>query len=159
MFELSPIGIVHTDVKDDTLRQRGSIEGRVEVYPEFVKGLDMLEGFSHLILITFLDKVDTESRKVLKVRFRHLQQAGVPFEILPEVGVFASDSPHRPNPIGLSIIQVVRFEGQNIHVLGLDVYEGTPVIDIKPYTPFRRVDDIRVPDWFSRIVSYIKKEP
>ena len=159
MFDLIPIGLVHIDVKDEELRRKGSVEGRIEIFQDFMEGLNSLDGFSHLILITFLDRVSTEARRTLKIRFRHLQRAGVPLNILPEVGVFASDSPHRPNPIGISIVEALKFEGRFIHVHGLDVYDNTPVIDIKPYTPFRKIQDINVPEWFSTISSYLDREP
>jgi tRNA-Thr(GGU) m(6)t(6)A37 methyltransferase TsaA len=159
MFELKPIGVVHTDFKDTELSKLGAVEGRIEVFQEFAEGLDSLEGFSHLILITFLDKVSDNARRTLKVRFRHLQQAGLPPDILPEVGVFASDSPHRPNPIGVSIVKVLKFEGSSIRVQGLDVYDLTPVIDIKPYTAYRKVEGIKVPMWFLQISSYLDREP
>ena len=159
MFELIPIGIVHLGSKDEELRQKGSVEGKMEIYQDFIEGLDSLDGFSHLILITFLNRVSTETRRTLKVKFRHLQQAGVPLDALPEVGVFASDSPHRPNPIGISIVEVLKFDGRFINVRGLDVYDGTPIIDIKPYTPFRKIQNIKVPEWFSRISSYLNREP
>jgi len=159
MIELCPIGVIHVDVKDDDLQRKGSAEGVIEIYDEFKEGLHLLEGFSHLILLTFLNKVDAEARKVLKVRFRRLQQSGVPVELLPEVGIFASDSPHRPNPIGLTIVRVTEIKGKAIYVSGLDVYDGTPVLDIKPYTPFRRIEVVEVPEWFSKIASYVKREP
>jgi len=159
MFELIPIGLVHTNIKDEELHQKGSVDGIIEIFPEFKEGLDALNGFSHLILVTYLDRVGVEDRRTLKIRFRHLQRAGVPLNVLPEVGVFASDSPHRPNPIGISIVEVQKFDEGFIHVRGLDVYDGTPVIDIKPYTPFRKVQNINVPEWFSKISSYLNREP
>ena len=110
MFELTPIGVVHTCLKDEELFQAGTVEGRIEVFQDFVEGLDLLDGFSHLILITFLDKVSAEARRTLKIRFRHLQRAGLPLDVLPEVGVFASDSPHRPNPLGISIVKTLKFD-------------------------------------------------
>ena len=159
MFQLTPIGIVHISVNENELHQKVSVEGRLEIYQDFIEGMNSLDGFSHLILITFLDRVSSEARHTLKIKFRHLQRAGIPLDVLPEVGVFASDSPHRPNPIGISIIETIKFDGRFIHVRGLDVYDGTPIIDIKPYTPFRRIQSIKVPEWFSKISSYLDREP
>ncbi|MGD0329304.1 MAG: tRNA (N6-threonylcarbamoyladenosine(37)-N6)-methyltransferase TrmO [Nitrososphaeria archaeon] len=159
MFDLTPIGVVHTDVKDEDLSKSGSVVGRIEVFQDFREGLNSIEGFPHLILITFLDRVSVEAGRTLKIRFRHLQQAGLPPDILPEVGVFASDSPKRPNPVGVSIVKTLEFDGRFIKVSGLDVYDGTPVIDIKPYTPYRRIQYIKVPEWFSKISLYLDREP
>jgi tRNA-Thr(GGU) m(6)t(6)A37 methyltransferase TsaA len=159
MLQLTPIGIVHTNVNENELLQERLVEGRLEIYQDFIEGMNSLDGFSHLILITFLDRVSSEARRTLKIKFRHLQRAGIPLDVLPEVGVFASDSPHRPNPIGISIVETIKFDGRFIHVHGLDVYDGTPIIDIKPYTPFRRIQNIKVPEWFSKISSYLDREP
>ncbi|MGQ9781585.1 MAG: tRNA (N6-threonylcarbamoyladenosine(37)-N6)-methyltransferase TrmO [Nitrososphaeria archaeon] len=156
---VEPIGIVHVDATDVDIRTRGSAEGTVEIFQKYADGLYSLDGFSHIILVTYLHRVTEPEKKVLKVKFRRLQNLGISLDSLPEVGVFCSDSPHRPNPIGLSIVQVKRLVGNEIYVLGLDVYDGTPVLDIKPYTPFRRIDEIKVPGWFSRITSYVNREP
>jgi len=158
-FKVFPVGVVHVNVEDRVVRCSENLEGVVEVFEEYSQGLTNILGFSHLILLTFLHKVGSTGRMTLKVRLRRAIEGGVPEELVPEVGVFACDSPHRPNPIGLSIVEVLRVEGRFIHVRGVDVFDGTPVIDIKPYTPYRRVEEVKVPEWFSKIVKYLGREP
>jgi len=87
------------------------------------------------------------------VRPRRFVRLGVPIDEIPLVGVFACDSPHRPNPIAISIVELVGIEGTDLVVKGLDLYDGTPVLDIRPYTHGRVVKNFTVPDWYSRLLS------
>jgi tRNA-Thr(GGU) m(6)t(6)A37 methyltransferase TsaA len=96
--------------------------GQVEVYPEFEEGLRDLDGFSHLYLIYHLHRAGPA--KLLVKPF--LQDA--------ERGVFATRAPCRPNAVGLSIVELVRREGNVLHLDGVDILDGTPLLDIKPYT-------------------------
>ena len=114
----------------------------VEVYPEFCEGLYRLEEFSHIMIFYWLHLRDDEAnRSTLRVVPRRHPGA-------PEVGVFASRSPSRPNPIGFCVVELVRIEGCKILVKGLDAFEGSPIIDIKPYIPRAdSVPDARAPRW------------
>jgi tRNA-Thr(GGU) m(6)t(6)A37 methyltransferase TsaA len=155
-FIVYPVGVVRTRYSPDKIKSlwQTGVEGYIEVYPEYKDGLKGIEGFSHLILIVWLHKRSDEGRKVLLVRHRKLQRAGVSVEELPEVGVFATDSPDRPNFIGISIVHVKRIEGNRIYVDNLDYYDGTPVLDIKPFTPeLVPEEEIRVPDWYKKLVE------
>jgi len=103
--------------------------GRAELLPEFEAGLKDVEGFSHLYLIFVLDRAGPAS---LLLR---------PFMQDVERGVFATRAPRRPNPIGLSIVRLVRREGNVLHLDGVDMLDGTPLLDIKPYTAkFDRIE-------------------
>ncbi|HOJ33902.1 MAG TPA: tRNA (N6-threonylcarbamoyladenosine(37)-N6)-methyltransferase TrmO [Candidatus Hydrogenedentes bacterium] len=97
-------------------------EGQVEVFPEFEDGLKDIEGFSHIYLIYHLHRAEPP-RLIVK-----------PFLQDVERGIFATRAPCRPNPIGLSIVHLVRREGGVLHVRGVDILDGTPLLDIKPYT-------------------------
>jgi tRNA-Thr(GGU) m(6)t(6)A37 methyltransferase TsaA len=114
----------------------------VRIFDEFGEGLKGLNTFSHLIILYWLHlREEEEERSVLKVVPRRHPGA-------PEVGVFASRSPSRPNPIGLCVVELVKVEGNILVVRGLDAFEGSPVIDIKPYIP--RADafpEAVVPEW------------
>ncbi len=99
------------------------VAGTVEVFPEYVAGLRDVEGFSHLTLLYHLHLVGEPG---LVVR---------PFLDTEPRGVFATRSPRRPNAIGLSTVRLVRVEDQVLHVEDLDVVDGTPLLDIKPYVP------------------------
>jgi tRNA-Thr(GGU) m(6)t(6)A37 methyltransferase TsaA len=98
--------------------------GRVVVQPEYEAGLEDVEGFSHMILLYHFDRA----------------APGYALEVTPfldeEVhGLFATRYPRRPNAIGLSVVQLVEREGCTLHVAGIDVLDGTPLLDIKPYVP------------------------
>ncbi len=124
---MTPIGVIrsgHIAAEKTPVQPayaRGCI-GRVEVFPEFAEGLLDLEGFSHIYLLYHLDRAGPP-RLVVK-----------PFLHGDEHGVFATRSPTRPNAIGLSVVELVRREGNRLVVNGIDVLDGTPLLDIKPYT-------------------------
>jgi len=149
---LKPIGVVHTRLSDEEVKNSiGGSEGVIEIFEEFSAGLDGIDGFSHLLVTAFLNKVSREQRKVLKVRFRGLLKFGFKLEELPQVGVFCSDSPHRPNPIGITTVEVVKREDRFLHVKGLDFFNGTPVLDLKPYTPDRVITEVKLPAWYRKL--------
>ncbi|WP_367834168.1 tRNA (N6-threonylcarbamoyladenosine(37)-N6)-methyltransferase TrmO [Vulcanisaeta sp. JCM 16159] len=151
---LRPIGIVRHGLNDDVIRASSEgVDGVIEVFEEFADGLRGIDGFSHLILISLFNKVNREQRRVLVVKPRRLIKFGINPEELPEVGVFATDSPHRPNPIGLSIVRLIGRDGRFLRVSGLDLFDGTPILDIKPYTPDRSISasDLKAPEWYSRL--------
>jgi len=95
--------------------------------------------------------VSEVERRILRVRHRRLARFGIKIDDLPEVGVFATDSPHRPNPIAITIVRLLGIEDSRLHVTGLDLYNETPVLDIKPYDYSRVVRDFSVP-WWTRIL-------
>jgi tRNA-Thr(GGU) m(6)t(6)A37 methyltransferase TsaA len=151
---LSPVGIVRTDATDDDVRERaGELETSVEIFPEFKEGLDGLEGFSHIFIVSYLNKLRPDQIGPLKVRPRRLLKAGFKFEELPLVGVFAIDSPTRPNPIGLSLVKLLRIEGTRLFVRGLDLFDGTPVLDVKPYRNNYRAEVYELPEWYRTIIK------
>lgn len=127
-YVLHPIGTIHSPylTKEDCPLQ-GVVavggEGRVEVLPELAEGLTTIESFSHLILLYCFDR----SGAIKLARPTFLDDA-------PH-GVFASRHPCRPNGIGLSIVRLDRREGNVLFVSELDVLDGTPLVDIKPYIP------------------------
>lgn len=126
-FTIRPIGIIHTPFadKDKTPIQPTHSEaiGRVEVYAEYAAGLKDVEGFSHLILLYAFHR---SSGFELSVK---------PFLDDQQRGLFATRYPYRPNPIGLSIVTLLDREENILTVQGIDVLDGTPLIDIKPYVP------------------------
>ena len=123
-----PIGILHSpfsDLKEMPIQPTGgaSSPGTAEVLPEFTSGLKDLEGFSHVILLYHLHKV------------RRVDLTVTPFLGSESRGVFATRAPTRPNPIGLSIVELVRIEGNCLYLGNIDILDGTPLLDIKPYVP------------------------
>ncbi len=151
-IRLRPIGIAHTLATDDEVRDRGKdLEYTIDILPEFADGLEGMDGFSHLIVLFHFDKLRAEQKGVLKVRPKKFLRRGLDLGQLPTVGVFALDSPSRPNPIGFSAVKVLKRDGPHLVVRGLEAFDATPVIDIKPYTPERRVSHIKVPTWYSAL--------
>jgi len=153
---LRPIGFVRTGFSDEEVSKSiCGVEGFVEVLPEYSEGLDGLEGFSHIILVAYLHKVPKSYP--LKVKpFRRFARIGVEVEA-PLVGVFAADSPHRPNPIAITIVRLLRRDGNRLYVEGLDLFDGTPVLDIKPYGYGRIVHTASVPEWYRKGWEAIKR--
>jgi tRNA (adenine37-N6)-methyltransferase len=151
-IKLNPVGIVHTLASDDEIRNHlTGIESIVEIYPEFEAALDGIEDFSHIFVIGYFHKLKSEQVGPLKVKPRGLLRYGFKLDDLPLLGVFALDSPTRPNPIGLSLVRMKKREGRNLTVFDLDYFDGTPVLDIKPYQSNYRVDDFSLPDWHKRL--------
>lgn len=126
-FSIRPIGIIHspfTDRKDTPIQPtRSSAMGNVELYAEFVEGLRDIEGFSHLILLYAFHCSQGYSLTVKPFLDNQLH------------GPFATRYPCRPNPIGLSIVRLLARENHILKIEGVDVLDGTPLLDIKPYVP------------------------
>ena len=123
-----PIGVIHspfTDIEGMPIQPTGAsgIRGTVEVFPEFAEGLKDLEGFSHIILLYHFHRV--QGAKLVVTPFMDCQPHGV----------FATRAPKRPNPIGLSIVKLLSIEQTILHIENVDILDGTPLLDIKPYVP------------------------
>lgn len=146
------IGEVHTSASVDEIREgREGVEYEIEIYPEYEDALTGIDGFSHILVLSFFDNLRDDQLGVLKVRPRRLMKYGIPLEQLPLVGVFALDSPSRPNPIGLSLAPLRGRDGRKLKVTNLDFFDRTPVLDIKPYQSGYRVDSYSVPEWHSSL--------
>ena len=127
-IKYKPIGVVHSphkEPKGTPIQPEGAkgIDGTVEVFPEYAEGLKDLEGFSHIILIYHFHLSRGASLRVK------------PFMDTEVHGVFAMRGPSRPNPIGISAVRLVRIEGNILHIRDVDIVDGTPLLDIKPYVP------------------------
>ena len=154
-----PIGTVHTSATKDEIRSRvPGIQSVVEVFREFEPGLDGLDGFSHIFVLGYLNQLRPEQVGPLRVKPKAFVWMGLKVKELPMIGVFALDSPTRPNPIGLSLVPLLRREGNRLFVGGLDYFDGTPVLDIKPYGPNYRADDFRLPDWRRALMERVDQE-
>lgn len=126
MFTPRPIGFVISPYHESSAIPKGlgvkhDAEGILEILPEFEPGLLDIEGFSHIFVLWNFDRaegVDLVGRTPADHRTH---------------GVFATRSPRRPNPIGLTVVELLRREGRNLHVRGVDMLDGTPILDLKPY--------------------------
>lgn len=126
MFTMRPIGFVRSPYREPRQVPKGlgakhEAEGVLAILPEFEAGLTDIEGFSHLYVIWVFD------------RSQGFELLGTPPSDDRPHGVFATRSPKRPNPIGLSVVELSRRQGADLHVRGLDMLDGTPILDIKPY--------------------------
>lgn len=126
-FAMMPIGVVRSPHTDKAQIPKGPgaehrAEGTIELRPELEPGLRDIEGFSHLFVVWVFDRADG-----------YELVSTVPLDEETPHGVFASRSPRRPNPIGLSVVELLGREGRRLRVRGLDMLDGTPVLDIKPY--------------------------
>jgi tRNA-Thr(GGU) m(6)t(6)A37 methyltransferase TsaA len=130
---ITPIGMIRSEVRDRKLMPPFGVPARVELFPEYGPGLRYLEKHSHLWVIAWLHKADRD-RLLVTPRGVSIQDETTLH------GVFAVRSPTRPNPLALSAARIERIEGNIVWVDGLDLIEGTPVIDLKPY--FRSRDAI-----------------
>jgi tRNA-Thr(GGU) m(6)t(6)A37 methyltransferase TsaA len=123
-----PIGVIHSpfpDTEGVPIQPAGAVgvRGMIELLPEYVEGLRDLDGFSHVILLYHFHLVEQAKLSV------------VPFLDCQPRGVFATRAPTRPNPIGLSVVRLLGVEGNVLHIENVDIVDGTPLLDIKPYVP------------------------
>jgi tRNA-Thr(GGU) m(6)t(6)A37 methyltransferase TsaA len=126
MFTMKPIGFVRSPYTDTAQIPKGRgaehhAEGTLEILPEYEPGLGDIEGFSHLYVLWVFDRAEGASLT-----------ATPPSDNKPH-GVFATRSPQRPNPIGLTVVTLVRRDANRLAVRGVDMLDGTPILDIKPY--------------------------
>lgn len=142
-IKLNPIGWVRSPVASPAKGVNwGEVVSTVEIDPQWQEGLEGIEGFSHIIVIFWFHL--TRDRTVLKVHPMKRPDK-------PLVGVFATRSPKRPNPIGITVVRLLRRKGNLLEVQGLDAYDGTPVLDIKPYiAPGDEAIGARTPDWIEK---------
>jgi tRNA-Thr(GGU) m(6)t(6)A37 methyltransferase TsaA len=149
-IKLRPIGVVRTKGSDAEVKEKGDLEGELVIYPEFQEALEGIEGYSHLFVIVYFDRLRREQIGPLRVKPRGLMRRGFTLEQLPLLGVLALDSPTRPNPIGLTLVRFLRREANRLFVQGLDFFNETPILDIKGYCPQYRTENYTLPDWFRK---------
>jgi tRNA-Thr(GGU) m(6)t(6)A37 methyltransferase TsaA len=145
-----PIGIIHSpfkDIKGMPIQPTGAkgIAGTIEIYPEFAGGLKDLEGFSHIILIYHFHLSKGYSLKVKPFMDNNLR------------GVFSTRAPKRPNPIGISVVKLVKIEDTVIYIENVDIVDGTPLLDIKPYVPEFDLQKVKKIGWLSQKVKKVHK--
>lgn len=134
------IGVIHSEhtIAENTPIQpvyAKGCKGYVEVCEEFAEGLKDLEGFSHIYLIYHFHQC------------RQVKLTVQPFLQDVNHGIFSTRAPFRPNPIGLSVVELTRIEGNILHLDGVDILDGTPLLDIKPYTAKFDLHDVKCNGW------------
>lgn len=150
-ISFQPIGVINTpfkDLKNMPIQPKGGkgIKGSVEIFPEYVDGLLDLDGFSHIMLLFHFHLAEG-----YKLQTK-------PFMEDIKHGVFAIRAPKRPNPIGLSIVRLISIRENILNIENLDIIDGTPLLDIKPYIPdFEEFDDIRA-GWAEKHAGKVKHQ-
>lgn len=153
-INFTPIGVVRTGATDSEVRaEKGGIEGELEIFEEFAPALEGIDGYSHLFVICYFHQLRPGQIGPLQVRPRRLIKRGFEPEDLPLLGALALDSPTRPNPIGLTLVQLRGSEGRRLSVKGLDYFDGTPILDIKGYQSDYRTSEFSLPDWYQRLMD------
>jgi tRNA-Thr(GGU) m(6)t(6)A37 methyltransferase TsaA len=147
-MNIEPIGFVKNEVISPHNSEWGEEISEIVIKEEFTKGLVGLEDFSHAIIIFFMHQASyIEERHLI----RHPQER----EELPKIGIFAQRARHRPNPIGITAVQIISVEGNILKVKGLDAINETPILDIKPYFPdFDMREDAQTPEWVHEVMKY-----
>ena len=140
---LTPIGYVKTEAVGDEVKDKSRIS-KIVLRDELVEALDGITGFSHLFVLFWLNQISNEQRMVLKVHPRGRMD-------MPLLGVFATRTNLRPNPIGLTLIELLKVEGNTLIVRGLDAFDGTSILDIKPFDFWDTAKNVRVPDWWIKL--------
>lgn len=141
-IEMTSIGFVERSSSDEYEKDR-SLVSKIVFKDEFAKGLDGIEGWSHVYVIFWMDKISDKEKLLVHPGGK-------------KVGIFATRAPIHPNPIGLTLVELVKREQNVLWVRGLDALNGTPVLDIKPYPDWEGghwivVTDFRAPEWLMEI--------
>ena len=138
-FEGNAVGVVEGIAKEKKRRKRRyETLSKVRVFKQFTDGLSGISEYSHLVVIWHMHR---ENKVRLKVKRRGNSET-------PEVGIFATHFPPRPNHIATTVVELVRISGSSLTVRGLDAWPGSPVLDIKPYDYWDIVKKPKVPNWF-----------
>jgi tRNA-Thr(GGU) m(6)t(6)A37 methyltransferase TsaA len=141
-IKLKPIGVAKNDVTEARFGDFNEEITEIVVDEEYTDALNCIDDYSHVIIVFWMDKV-----KACNITHRPQGNPEVPV-----VGIFSCRCPSRPNPIAMTTVELVGHEGNTIKVKGLDILNGTPIIDIKPYWPqYDLVKEGKVPDWVNKL--------
>lgn len=142
-LQMRAIGIIHTTVPDaEVAHQRREIISTIELFPDYAEGLLGIEEYSHLFALFALHRAGPPSAMTAYPR-------GDPNA--PRRGVFAARGRNHPNGVGLAVVELLAVEGARLRVRRLDAFDGTPLLDLKPYDRYDVVEEPRVPSWWRRL--------
>jgi tRNA-Thr(GGU) m(6)t(6)A37 methyltransferase TsaA len=150
-ISLKAIGRVHNSVRKIKREGWDSVVSEVILDKAFAEALEGVEEYSHLLILFWLSRVRKADRKMKKIHPKSRED-------LPLVGIFATRTQYRPNPIGLTLVKLLGRQKNVLKVRGLDALDGTPVIDIKPISPRQEFPKKnRVPKWYEQLWRELKK--
>jgi tRNA (adenine37-N6)-methyltransferase len=139
---LKPIGYVRTKAAGDEVKDKTQAS-QIVIDSEFSEAMQGIDGFSHIFVLFWLNEVSGQP-KILKVHPRGRED-------LPLLGIFATRTKLRPNPIGLTLVELLGVNGNVLVVRGLDAFDGTAVLDLKPFDFWDIAEDARVPEWWTKL--------
>lgn len=146
-MNIEPIGFVKSPVKEGVDENWGTVVAEVQVRESFAAGLKGLDQFSHIIVVFFMHQYTFDSKTYLVRRPQERLD-------MPEVGIFAQRAKHRPNPIGITAVELIELRGNALVVKGLDAIDGTPVLDLKPYFPkWDCHTGAKIPPWVEKLIK------
>ncbi len=142
---LTPIGTIHNEITGPKRSGWEDVTSRIVIDEAWSEHLEGLEDFSHILVLFWMHRSPLSSRPPSRIHPRGRAD-------LPLVGLFSTRAPHRPNSIGASVVRLIERHDNVLTVAGLDAFDGTPVIDIKPFMPATdNPSDIRTPDWVNKL--------
>lgn len=141
-FSIKPIGYVRTKAKGSEVRDKNRLS-QIIIFDDYIEAIEGIEEFSHIIVLFWLNKISSKELR-LKVHPRGKKD-------LPLLGVFATRSMFRPNPIGMTIVELIKVEPKRLVVRGLDAFDLTPVLDLKPYDFWDVNKELKVPKWWKNL--------
>lgn len=142
-IKIKPLGKAENGITKPMLPGWRDIITKIVINKQYTKGLDGIEDYSHVIIVYWMDRE-------IECHLKHHPQGR---SDIPYVGIFACRCPQRPNRIAISTVELVKRSGSSITVKGLDIISGTPILDIKPYTPqYDKVKKSKVPKWVKRLI-------
>jgi tRNA-Thr(GGU) m(6)t(6)A37 methyltransferase TsaA len=150
-INLKPIGFVRTQSVGDEVKDKSRLS-EIFLDCELTPALEGIAGFSHVFVLFWLHQIKGKERETLRVHPRGRRD-------LPLLGVFATRTNLRPNPIGLTLCELVKAEGNVLTVRGLDAYDGTPVLDVKPYDTWDCAKNARMPEWWLKLEAEKQLKP
>jgi len=142
-IRMKPIGYVRRASKEEDVKDRNLIS-RIVIRKDLTKALEGIDDFSHVFVIFYMHQVSQKEKQTLKVHPRGRID-------LPLLGVFATRTAFRPNPIGLTLVELLERKNNVLVVKGLDAFDGTPVLDVKPADSRDMVANPRVPQWLKKL--------
>lgn len=142
-IKMKPVGYVHRASKEEDVREK-SLVSRIVIRKDVAEALEGIEDFSHVFIVFYMHQVSEKEKRTLKVHPRGRAD-------LPLLGVFATRTAFRPNPIGLTLVELLERKKNVLVVRGLDAFDGTPVLDLKPADSRDMAVNVQVPQWLKKL--------